>query len=149
MKENSVSQIIKRIYLDSVAENLCEQCEESDTVFKDNPANRIAREIVSQFLLDHYLDHTAICAHKETKGVIKQRFDHSWLAKKLDYDPNYTVLSQLLHKSPKKQKKNDKKPNLEQKEIITWDQIINPDPEIPIKPRRCPFAERFEETTRK
>ena len=90
---------VQSIYLNSVASAMSHKCKPLIQQFKkpnDTTAERIAQEIVAQFISNHLMQHTANTLEAETQNCIRIRHDQSWLARKLKLDDELSIAKQIL-----------------------------------------------------
>lgn len=93
---------VQAIYYNNIANCIACHCDSAVGQFKskkrfDLKSYEIAKELVTQFILAHYMDNTGITLEKETQGKLVMERDVEWSARKLKLNSNYPLIPQLVN----------------------------------------------------
>ncbi|EAY10026.1 hypothetical protein TVAG_128350 [Trichomonas vaginalis G3] len=90
---------VRAIYLNSIASAIANNCKSQIVTIKkpnDSIAERIAQEIVSEFILSHSMENAGNILEAESQNQIRVRHDISWLGRKLQLDDSSAIVPQLV-----------------------------------------------------
>lgn len=90
---------VRAIYMNSIATAIANNCQSQIVPIKkpiDSVAERIAQEIVTQFISSHGMENACNILEAESENNIRVRHDNAWLGRRLRLDDSMPIVPQLV-----------------------------------------------------